>query len=188
MMRTFPAAVSLLIVIAASANAQNSAAPSAPRWNPAAPENRQLLATFNYATVESVLAEIGARAERRGPADRPALAVTFPNGRRGAILFGSCERQGAVCKAISIQSVWARPANLPADRLAANIQGFNQRYAFSRAYLAQDGRPALQRYLTADYGFVRGNLAVNLLVFASQADRFVLEVLRPAPTSAPARR
>ena len=31
-------------------------------WNPAAPENRQVLPTFNYATVESVLASIGARA------------------------------------------------------------------------------------------------------------------------------
>ena len=148
------------------------------RWNPAAPENRQLMATFNYGTVESVLAAIGARAERRGTVDRPALAVTFANNRRAAILFGSCERQGAACKAISIQAVWTRPAGLTPERLAANIQQFNQRYAFSRAFLTADGRPALQRYLTADYGFIRGNLAVNLLVFASQTERFAAEVLR----------
>ena len=148
------------------------------RWNPAAPENRQVLPTFNYATVESVLASIGARSERRGNADRPALAVTFANNRRAAILFGSCERQGAACKAISIQAVWTRPANVPADRLAGNIQQFNRRYAFSRAFLTSDGRPALQRYLTSDYGFVRGNLAVNLLVFANQSERFATEVLR----------
>lgn len=172
-------ALPALMLIAAGAAAAQTA--GSPRWNPAAPENRQLLATFNYATVESVLTEIGARFERRGTAERPALSVTFPNNRRAAILFGSCERQGAVCKAISIQSIWARPANVPPDRLAASIQAFNQRYAFSRGYLAQDGRPALQRYLTADYGFVRGNLAVNLLVFANQAERFAVEVLRPAP-------
>ena len=147
-------------------------------WNPAAPENRQLLPTFNYQTVESVLGAIGARSERRGDAARPALAVTFANNRRAAIIFGSCERQGQVCKAISIQAVWAAPANVPADRLAANIQAFNRRYAFSRAFLTADGRPALQRYLTADYGFVRGNLAVNLLVFANQSERFQAEVLR----------
>ncbi len=173
-----------LILLTAGAAAAQTTAPSPPRWNPAAPENRQLMATFNYATVESVLTEIGARFERRGTPERPALTVTFPNGRRAAILFGSCERQGALCKAISIQAVWARPATLPPDRLAAAIQTFNQRYAFSRAYLAQDGRPALQRYLTADYGFVRGNLAVNLLVFANQAERFAIEVLRPAPPAA----
>ena len=46
-----------------------------------------------------------------------------------------------------------------------------------------DGRPALQRYLTADYGFIRGNLAVNLLVFAGQMDLFAAEVLRPAVAS-----
>ncbi|HET9426831.1 MAG TPA: YbjN domain-containing protein [Allosphingosinicella sp.] len=153
-------------------------AQSPARWNPAAPENRQVLPTFNYATVESVLTAIGASSQRRGSAERPALAVTFSNGRRAAIIFGSCERGGAACRAISIQSSWNRPANIPAERLAANIQQFSLRYAFSRAFLTQDGRPSLQRYLTADYGFVRGNLAVNLLVFASQADRFAAEVLR----------
>jgi hypothetical protein len=161
----------LLFALPAVASAQA-------RWNPAAPENRQLLPTFNYDTVESVLTSIGARSERRGDAARPALAVTFANNRRAAILFGSCERGGAICKAISIQAVWTVPAGVPADRLAANIQAFNRRYAFARAFLTADGRPALQRYLTADYGFVRGNLAVNLLVFATQSERFAAEVLR----------
>ncbi|HEX8641476.1 MAG TPA: YbjN domain-containing protein [Allosphingosinicella sp.] len=147
-------------------------------WNPAAPDNRQLLPTFNYATVESVLGAIGAQSERRGTPDRPALAVTFPNGRRAAILFGSCERQGAACKAISIQAVWTRPPAVTPEQLATNIQAFNRRYAFSRAFLTADGRPALQRYLTADYGFIRGNLAVNLLVFANQMERFTAEAFR----------
>jgi hypothetical protein len=165
------------LFIAAFAAAPAQAQQPVP-WNPAAPENRQVLPTFNYATVESVLAAVRAQWERRGTADRPALAVTFPNGRRAAILFGSCERQGAACKAISIQAVWTRPATVTPERLAANIQAFNRRYAFSRAFLTADGRPALQRYLTADYGFIRGNLAVNLLVFANQSERFSAEVLR----------
>ena len=164
----------LMFVAAAPVAAQTAPA----RWNPAAPENRQILPTFNYATVESVLTQIGAQGERRGTAERPALAVTFSNNRRAAILFGTCEQGGAACKAISIQAVWTTPANVPADRLAANIQQFNRRYAFSRAFLTADGRPALQRYLTADYGFIRGNLAVNLLVFANQSERFAAEVLR----------
>jgi hypothetical protein len=169
------AVLAVLIFFAASPLAAQTA-PA--RWNPAAPENRQIMPTFNYATVETVLTQIGAQAERRGTADRPALAVTFPNNRRAAILFGSCEAGGAACKAISIQAVWTRPASLTADRLATNIQQFNRRYAFSRAFLTADGRPALQRYLTADYGFIRGNLAVNLLVFANQSERFAAEVLQ----------
>ena len=172
-MRAAFAALGLLLLSGAAA-AQTAPA----RWNPAAPENRQLLPTFNYATVESVLNAIGARSERRGTPDRPALAVTFANNRRAAILFGSCERQGAACKAVSIQAVWTRPANVPAERIAANVQQFNRRYAFARAFLTADGWPALQRYLTADFGFIRGNLAVNLLVFASQSERFAAEVLR----------
>jgi hypothetical protein len=171
-MRAFRA-VPLLTFASAVAAAQPPA-----RFNPASPENRQVMPAFNYATVEAVLTQIGARFERRGTAQRPALTVIFPNGRRAAIIFGSCEQQGAACKAISIQAVWTRPANVPADRIAANIQQFNRRYAFARAFLTADGRPALQRYLTADYGIIRGNLAVNLLVFASQSERFAAEVLR----------
>lgn len=169
------AAFAALILLTASAA---SAQTSPPRFNPASAENRQVMPTFNYATVETVLGQIGARFERRGTADRPILAITFPNNRRAAIVFGSCERQGAACKAISIQAVWNRPAGPAAGRLAGAIQRFNQRYAFSRAYLTDDGRPALQRYLTADYGFIRGDLAVNLLVFATQSERFAAEVLR----------
>ena len=171
-MRALGAALSVCLL------ALPAAAQGAARWNPAAPENRQILPTFNYATVESVLTAIGATSQRRGTAERPALAVTFSNNRRAAILFGSCERGGAACRALSIQAVWTRPANVTAEKLATNIQQFNLRYAFSRAFMNRDGRPALQRYLTADYGFVRGNLAVNLLVFANQSERFAAEVLR----------
>lgn len=171
-MRAWISSVPLLLAVGFPAAGQ------APPWNPAAPENRQVLPTFNFATVEGVLAAIGARYARRGTADRPALDVTFPNNRRAAILFGNCERQGAACKAISIQATWNRPTGPAAARLPAAIQAFNQHYAFSRAYMTADGRPALQRYLTADFGFIRGNLAVNLLVFANQEERFAAEVLR----------
>ncbi len=70
-----------------------------------------------------------------------------------------------------------KPANV-----SAAIERFNQRYSFGKAFVATDGRPALLRYLTADYGFIRGNLAVNFLVFASQADQFATQVLKPLET------
>ena len=180
-------ALSALALTAANApttNAQQAnARPAQVRFNPAAPENRQILPTLNYATVEPVLNQIGARFTRAGTPDRPVLSVTFANGRRAALLFGSCERQGAVCKSLSIQAVWTRPAGAPAGRLEAALQSYNQRYAFARAFITADGKPALQRYLTADYGMIRGNLAVNLVVFSNQVDRFVVEVLRPAPAA-----
>ena len=168
----------LVATIAVSAFALPTQAQAAvQRWNPAAPENRQVLPNFSFATVESVLGSIGARWERAGTAGRPALTVVFPNNRRAALIFGNCEAQG--CKALSIQSIWNRPANVPADRLAQAVHRYNQRYAFARALLTRDGRPALHRYLTADYGFIRGNLAVNLLVFAEQTERFSREVIQP---------
>jgi hypothetical protein len=94
-------------------------------------------------------------------------------------MFGSCDAGGAACKALSIQSYWTKIANAPPERTAQAIEGFNRRYSFAKAFLTADGRPALQRYLTADYGFVRGNLAVNLLVFSSQSEQFATQVLRP---------
>ena len=149
------------------------------RWSPDAPENRQLLPTFNYATVESVLAEIGARYERRGPPGRPSLLVTFHSGRRAAIVFGSCSDGGNMCRAISLQSGWSLPPGATSKRAADLTFAFARRYAFSRAFVLPNGNLALQRYLTADYGFIRGNLAVNLLAFAGQLDLFAREVLAP---------
>ncbi|HYD13816.1 MAG TPA: YbjN domain-containing protein [Allosphingosinicella sp.] len=171
--------MALLAVLLAATAAQP---PAAGPFNAAAAENRQVLPSFSYATVEPVLTQIGARFERAGDAERPALTVTFANGRSAAILFGSC--QGTACRAISIQAVWNPPTGAGAAQLGGAIAAFNQRYAFSRALVAADGRPSLQRYLTADYGFIRGNLAVNLIVFAGQIDRFVIEVLQ-APAAAP---
>ena len=161
--------------------------PAAGPFDASAPQNREVLPAFSYATVEPVLAQIGARWERSGTEQQPALTITFVNGRRAAILFGSC--LGTSCRAISLQAVWNAPASLNAAQLAGAVAGFSQRYAFSRAFVAADGRPSLQRYLTADYGFIRGNLAVNLIVFAGQIDRFVAEVIQappPAPVPAPA--
>lgn len=177
--RVLASALALVSAISASAAAVQVQPASAPRWNPKAPENAQLLPSFSYGTIEPVLASIGARGQRGGTPGKPALAVTFANGRKALLQLSSCDPQLTGCKALSVQSYWTRIANSPPERTAQAIQNFNQRYAFAKAFIAPDGRPALQRYLTADYGFIRGDLAVNLLVFAQQADQFATTVLGP---------
>jgi hypothetical protein len=157
--------------------------PAAGPFDASAPQNREVLPAFSYATVEPVLTQIGARFERAGTDAQPALTVTFANGRRAALLLGSC--LGTSCRALSIQAVWAAPAGMGIAQLDDAVTAFNRRYAFSRAFVAADGRPSLQRYLTADFGFIRGNLAVNLIVFAGQIDRFVSEVIQAPPSAAP---
>lgn len=170
------AAFAVLLTVAFAAPAAE-AAPG--RWNPKAPENSQLLPSFNYGTVESVLGSIGARYQRSGSAAKPVLLVTFANGRKAVLTLGACTGNGSACKSLSMQSNWTKIANAPVERTAEAIQRFNQRYSFGKAFLSDDGRPGMQRYLTADYGFIRGNLAVNLLVFANQVNRFATEVLQP---------
>jgi hypothetical protein len=172
------AAASSLCVLAVLAAGHEARA--AVPWNPRAPENSQLLPAFSYTTVEAVLNAIRATHRRAGTSPaRPLIAVTFPNGRRAVITLLSCTADGTTCRALGIQSSWNPPAGVARGRLVEAVGLFNQRYSFSKAYLTAQGRPALQRYLTADYGFLRGDLAVNLLVFASQADRFANEVIRP---------
>lgn len=149
------------------------------RWNPKAPENARLLPTFNYGTVEGVLDAIGAKHQRSGGGSKPSLLVTFPNGRKAVLALGACNGDGSVCKSLSMQANWTRIANSTPAATAKAIERFNQHYSFGKAFITEDGKPGMQRYLTADYGIVRGNLAVNLLVFANQVDRFATEVLQP---------
>ena len=157
-----------------------SAAPVLPKFNPRAPENGQVMPAFSYASVETVLTQIGARFQRSGTApNKPVLLVTLPNNRKAVVALSTCDPAGTACKALSIQSFWTPIANSPPQQTQLAIERFNQRYSFAKAFVAPDGRPALQRYLTADYGFIRGNLAVNLLVFADQAELFATQVLRP---------
>jgi len=171
-----------LAALPASALAQGVAPPV---FNPKAPENVQILPAFSFATVEPVLRAIGARHQRSTSDGRPALLVTFPNNRRATLSFGSCDSRGGACKAMGIISYWTPIAASPPERTAEAIASFNRRFSFAKAFVAEDGRPALQRYLTADFGFIRGNLAVNLLVFANQAEQFATQVLRPLETPQP---
>jgi hypothetical protein len=179
MMRYVSLAVLALAAAVPAEPVGGQAFAAAPRWNPKAPENSQLLPAFSYATIEPVLASIGARGVRGGAPGKPALSVTFANGRKALLQLSSCDPQLTGCKALSIQSYWTRIANSPPERTAQAIQSFNQRLAFAKAFIAPDGRPALQRYLTADFGFIRGDLAVNLLVFSTQAEQFATTVLGP---------
>lgn len=172
-MKTAIAAASALALMA------GSAASAAPRWNPRAPENNQVLPSFSYSSVEEVLGAIGARSQRSGSASKPTLLVTFSNNRKAVLALGGCSGQGTGCKSLSMQSNWTRIANSTPEKTASAIQAFNQRYSFGKAFMTADGAPGMQRYVTADYGFIRGNLAVNLLVFATQVDRFATQVLGP---------
>ncbi|HEV2080403.1 MAG TPA: YbjN domain-containing protein [Allosphingosinicella sp.] len=157
----------------------SSAGGAAPPWNAKAPENNEVFPAFTSDSVESVLTAIGARYQRSGTAAKPTLLVTFANNRKAVLSLGGCAGAVPACKSLSMQSNWTRIANSTPARTASAIQRFNQRYSFGKAFVTADGQPGMQHYLTADYGYIRGNLAVNLLVFATQVDRFARQVLGP---------
>ena len=165
------------VALLASLTLASAASAAVPVWNPKAPENRQLVDAFTPATVGSVLRAIGARHQVAGTGDAPRLLVQFPNGRKATLLLSSCA--GGQCKALSMQASWTKIANASPQQVSSAIEKFNHRYAFAKAYLSPEGFPSMQRYLTADYGFIRGDLAVNLLVFSTQTEKFATEVLGP---------
>ncbi|QPQ55789.1 YbjN domain-containing protein [Allosphingosinicella flava] len=170
-MKTAPLILYVALALPSAASA------AVPVWNPKAPENRQVLPAFTVANVGEILRAIGARHQSVGTAAAPRINVQFQNGRKATLLLSSCA--GANCKAMSIQSSWTKISKAPPQQVSAAIEGFNHRYAFAKVYLSPSGNPSMQRYLTADYGFIRGDLAVNLLVFASQVDKFATSVLLP---------
>ena len=178
-MRRGPAIAGLALLAFGGQGAAIAQSQQGMRWNPKAPENAQLLPTFNYASIEAVLKSIGASWRRTGrEADKPSLLVTFRNGRRAVIALSACDRSGASCKAMNLQVSWARLDKVPTERAMEAVAQFNRRYAFAKAFVI-GGKPSLQRYFIADYGYVRGNLAVEMQVFADQAQRFTVEVLQP---------
>lgn len=181
-------AAAFLMAGAAAAQAQTPTpvpVPTAPRpagaatWSPTAQTNSQVLPTFSLATIEPILAEVGIRHERRGTPQAPSLLLIYPSGRRAAVMLSACNGDGSMCRALSLQAGWSVPPGAAVQRAQGLVVEFNQRYAFARSFVLANGNLALQRYLTADYGFIRGNLAVNLLAFGAQLDLFVTEVLTP---------
>jgi len=62
--------------------------PAAGPFNATAPENRQVLPAFSYATVEPVLAQIGARYERAGTDAQPATRSTQANAAARSAFIG----------------------------------------------------------------------------------------------------
>jgi hypothetical protein len=113
------------------------------------------------------------------------LLATFPNGTRALLTLSGCDADATACKALNVQSFWTKSAKVPPERTAEAVTAFNQRYAFGKAFVMADGRTTLQYYLTADYGSVRGNLAVVLTVFSDQAEKLAAEFLRPLERAAP---
>ena len=68
--------LSVLLLVAQPQPQPTGAGP----FNATAPENRAVLPAFSYATVEPVLVQIGATAERAGDAERQALTGDEPFG------------------------------------------------------------------------------------------------------------
>ena len=70
----------------------------------------------------------------------------------------------SVCRGLVFYAVLDQP-KLSLSR----VNDLNSQYHFLKAHLLEDGKLLLSRYLTADHGIARGNVKVNLEVFASMA-------------------
>lgn len=85
----------------------------------------------------------------------------------------SCEEGEKGCKGLEIGvSINRSEVKLTDAELARRINAFHDRYVISRVLVSGNGNIALTRYMIADFGLPRGNLATEILGVADTVRNF----------------
>lgn len=154
----FALAAGALTLGVSSAGAQQLSMVSAPRT---------IMNNFDAAALGPVLAEMGASYEVAQVGGQTVLVVSVPGGVRFVATPVACSgADGSNCTGLNLIALYQTKAP------ARTVEAFNYRYAFSSAGRDNDGYAYLSRYITADFGIPRGNIAVNVAVFVVHAIEF----------------
>ncbi len=136
------------------------------------PNPRGMVAYFDVESLRGILDDMNYVWDERqllqSPSGQPYLAVSA-NGKVVFMLIPTACKGANFTKCVGLNIV----AILSGEKFNyQTVTAFNQRYWFSTAGMAADGRNAyISRYEIADYGIPRGNVAesiVNLLLLADK--------------------
>lgn len=164
-MKKLMAAIAALTGALSGANAQEQELISNPRG---------MVSNFDIASIGPILTEMGAAwQEMRTEDNQPYIAVNAGGGLSMIIAPMACMGpMHTQCVGMNTISFFQG-----ASMNYQTVSAFNQRYAFTSAYISQQGDVAfLSRYDIADYGIPRGNVASSLASFVTLADRFRQEL------------
>ncbi len=127
----------------------------------------QIVASFAIPDLNGLLDELGYEHEAGTlPSGAAVIRVTAPDGLAFYLQPRACDADR--CAGLSITAAFRGPA--PFD--PAMITAYNLRYVFMKGVLLPDGGALLGRYIIADYGIPRGNIAVNIAAFVNMAGEF----------------
>jgi hypothetical protein len=135
------------------------------------PNPRGMVAYFDVESLQSILSDMNYVYDRellQAQTGQPYLRVSA-NGKVVFMLIPTACKGANFSKCVGLNVV----AIMSGDRFNyQTVTAFNQRYPFSTAGMARDGKNAyVSRYEIADYGIPRGNVAesiVNLLILADK--------------------
>ncbi len=150
-----------------SGGKQPGEAPQPPQAQQGQMDPAQMVPGFTPDVLVGVLGAMGYRTELRTLEDgTTAVRAQSPE---GIILFlepRACN--SGTCVGLQYRAFFRRDE--PYTLQDVNL--YNQRYAFMKSILLEDGRAYLGRYIIADYGIPLGNIAVNTSVFTALAAQF----------------
>ncbi len=131
----------------------------------------QIASDFSLETLSGILTEMGFQyAQQSTPNNTTMLRVTGPSGLIFFIEPRACN--SGRCVGLSMNALYQRSNPYAYEE----INAYNDRYVFMKSMRLNDGSALLSRYVTADFGIPRGNIAINITVFNNLASRFPEDV------------
>ena len=129
-------------------------------------ENTKRVTNFTHQEVQALLSEMGINSQI---GENGEIFATTPAGYKFFVFVTACDSPGFNCRGLELFSFYDVGAG-NASIVKANT--FNASYPFAKAYAMNQGGMALSRYLTADDGIARGNIAVNIVVYLRMAEKY----------------
>jgi hypothetical protein len=132
-----------------------------------------VLPNLDIATIAPLVKETGAAAEiKKGDDGNSYLLGAFGETK---LLFytSSCASGETGCKGLEIGASINRD-NFKLDdvEILKRVNAFNDRYVAGKAIVGNNGDLAVTRYVIADHGIERGNLAVEIGIMVDMVDNF----------------
>lgn len=147
--------------ISGAANAQNQQLISNPNG---------IVKNFDVANIGPIFTEMGAVwQQRQASTGQPYIVVSIGGELVLNVIPTACLGQNFTgCVGMNTVALFSGGA-----LNYQTVTAFNQKYAFTTAGIAEDGKNAyLSRYEIADYGIPRGNIAASVVNLVVLADRF----------------
>ena len=132
-----------------------------------------LLPNLDIATIAPVVKETGAVTEIKKGDDGSSYILGAFGETKLLFYTSSCDSGEKGCKGLEIgASINRDNFQLDDAELLKRINAYNDRYVAGKAIISGSGDLAVTRYVIADHGIARGNLAMEIGIMVDMVDNF----------------